>query len=288
MVGAGFTGLEMATELAGVLHRAARDAGRDPEGAAVTLIERGGAVASAFGPRARTFIEALDELGVRCRTGQQVDSVRPAGVRLVDGSAIEADLTVWAGGPTASQLTTQLAQGLDPWGRVDVDRTLATEVDGVWAAGDVARVLTDDEHEAVMSCQHAMPQGSRAGANAARVLIGKAPAQYEQRLYLTCLDLGDWGALLTRGWERDHVLASGQDAKAFKRFINRSVIYPPATGELKDLLRYARPQNIGRGAALVQGKALSVSLARRAIVGRAKDWPQAFASAIGRRAASDG
>jgi len=278
VVGAGFSGLEVASELAGVLRQTARDVGRDPDSATVTLIERGDTVAPAFGPRARVIIdEALDELGVRCLTGQEVHSIRASGVKLADGREIEGDLTVWAGGPTASRLATQLAQTLDMWGRVDVDRGLATNVDGIWAAGDVARVRTDNEHHAVMSCQHAMPQGSQAGANAARALIGKAPAHYEQQLYLTCLDLGDWGALLTQGWERDHVLASGRDGKAFKHFMNRSVIYPPASGELKDLLRYARPQNIGRASAWAQRKALSVPLARRVITGTAKDAAQAFA-----------
>jgi hypothetical protein len=44
--------------------------------------------------------------------------------------------------------------------------------------------------------------------------------------YVTCLDLGPWGAVYTEGWDR-HVTASGAEAKTIKRTINCDRIYPP-------------------------------------------------------------
>jgi NADH:quinone reductase (non-electrogenic) len=53
---------------------------------------------------------------------------------------------------------------------------------------------------------------------------------YRQPLYTTCLDLGESGAVLTKGWDRT-VQATGQAAKAVKRWINTQLIYPPAEGD---------------------------------------------------------
>ena len=278
VVGAGFTGLETAAELAGRLRRVAQGAGIDPAAVGVALVERSSDVAPEFGPRAREAIAgALEELGVETLTGREVEAVADGGVRLAGGDTIPSLLTVWAGGPTPSAVGGALAGLRDESGRIRVGRDLSTAADGIWAAGDIARVSADGDHDAVMSCQHALPQGSQAGANAARALVGKPSRRYAQHLYLTCLDLGGWGALLTEGWDRDRVLATGDRGKAFKRFINRGLIYPPATGRAKDLIAYGRPENVGPASAWVQRRALGVPLVRRAITGRAPDTAGEFA-----------
>ena len=114
----------------------------------------------------------------------------------------------------------------------------------------------DPEHLALMSCQHAMPQGRQAGANAAAVLAGGVVKNYRQPLYLTCLDLGSAGALLTAGFERNTVLASGAEAKQFERFINRSLIYPPVGASADALLKLGKTAPAGPLAAAVQQLAL--------------------------------
>lgn len=86
---------------------------------------------------------------------------------------------------------------------------------------------TDESgHRTLMSCQHAMPLGRIAGNNAMADLLGVPATAYAQPRYVTCLDLGPWGAVLTHGWQREVKLA-GAEAKALKRQINRQWIYPP-------------------------------------------------------------
>ena len=80
---------------------------------------------------------------------------------------------------------------------------------------------------ALMSCQHAAPMGKHAGYNAARELLGLSVRDYRQPDYVTCLDLGDFGAVLTTGWERN-IAQVGPDTKAFKKMINTQWIYPPS------------------------------------------------------------
>jgi NADH dehydrogenase len=53
--------------------------------------------------------------------------------------------------------------------------------------------------------------------------------------YVTCLDLGRSGAVITQGWER-RVEKAGEEGKAVKRLINTQVIYPPADGMAETLL----------------------------------------------------
>ena len=69
--------------------------------------------------------------------------------------------------------------------------------------------------------------GRFAGYNAAADLAGMPLQTYRQPLYTTCLDLGESGAVLTKGWDRT-VEATGEHAKAVKRRINTQLIYPPA------------------------------------------------------------
>ena len=77
-----------------------------------------------------------------------------------------------------------------------------------------------------MSCQHANRLGAAAGHNAAADLLGVALEPYQQKNYVTCLDLGPTDAVFTRGWDAQ-VELSGDKAKAMKREINTQWIYPP-------------------------------------------------------------
>ena len=85
-----------------------------------------------------------------------------------------------------------------------------------------------------------LPMGRIAGHNAVCDLVGAAPIPLEIGYYVTCLDLGAWGAVFTQGWERQ-VTVTGAAAKATKRTINCERIYPPRTGIAADILAAAAP-----------------------------------------------
>ncbi len=276
VVGGGFTGLELSAEIASGPECAARSVTR-PTGAHVMLIEQRRELAPDFGPRARAVIDgALRALGVEVRTGVQVSEARSDGVVLDSGERLDAKLVVWSAGPRASALTDQIPGRRDRLGRLHVDRFLATEVEGIWACGDCAAARVDREHVAVMSCQQAMPQGRRAGENAALTLLGRPPRGYRQSLYLTCLDLGAFGALLTCGFERNTILAAGPGAKEFKRYINRSRIYPPASSDPERVLEWGRTPPSGSALAALSRLALRSSAIRRRITGSAEDRASVF------------
>ena len=109
-----------------------------------------------------------------------------------------------------------------------------------FAAGDAASALVDDRHNSVMSCQHARPMGRFAGHNVVCDLVGKPMLPLRIDWYTTILDLGPWGAVYTEGWDR-RVVATGAAAKRTKQLINCERIYPPRSGDRRQILDAAAP-----------------------------------------------
>ncbi|GAA4852102.1 NAD(P)/FAD-dependent oxidoreductase [Saccharopolyspora rosea] len=225
VVGAGFTGVEIATELVGRLREIA---GPQAERVRVVLVERADVVGPELGPGPRPVIEAaLDDLGVELRLGTSLESVAPDAVHLSDGSELPARTAVWTAGVRANPLTTCVPGPRDRLGRLETDEFLqVTGVSGVYAAGDTAAAPVDSEHVALPSCQHALPLGRFAGHNVAADLLGLEKVPFRPDPYVTCLDLGGAGAVFTTGWERT-VRSSGEAAKERKRKVNEDWIYPP-------------------------------------------------------------
>lgn len=237
VVGAGLTGVELATELATRM----RDlAGAEP--CRVILADRAARIGSNMGDEACAVIdEALRALGVETRVGVSIAGVGAHGARLASGEAIAAATVVWCGGMRAHPLAATFPGPHDRFGRVEVDRFLKVPgVGGVFAAGDAAAVMLDPSHASVMSCQHARPMGRIAGHNVVCDLVDAESIPLEIGYYVTCLDLGSWGAVYTEGWDR-RVTASGADAKRTKRTINCERIYPPRSRDPAEILAAAAP-----------------------------------------------
>ncbi|AVD95402.1 FAD-dependent oxidoreductase [Pseudomonas sp. SWI36] len=228
VAGGGFTGIETATELPARLRAIL---GEDAA-LRVVVIDRGARIGAALGDGIRPAIEqACEALGVEWVCGATVVSVDPAGVQLDNGQRIDASTVVWTVGFKANPLTEQISGERDNRGRLHVDGNLKVKGnDAVYAAGDVAYATCDElGNHAVMSCQHAIALGRHAGNNAAAELLGVAPMAYSQPKYVTCLDLGAWGAVYTEGWDREVSPPEDKaEAKALKRQINSVWIYPPA------------------------------------------------------------
>lgn len=241
VAGGGFTGIEAATE---VPSRLREILGKDAQ-VRVVIVDRNEAIAPDMGAGPRPVIQdALRKLGVETRLGVGVASLDKSGVTLSSGEHIECETVIWAAGMRAAPLTAQIPAERDQFGRLLVDRDLRVpSVDGVFATGDAARAACDDVgNYALMSCQHATRMGAFAGNNAAAELLGVPTRPYHQKAYVTCLDLGEAGALFTRGWERT-VEMVGDVAKKTKQEINTVWIYPPKA-ERAAALASADPERV--------------------------------------------
>ncbi|MEU4096046.1 FAD-dependent oxidoreductase [Streptomyces sp. NPDC026673] len=226
VVGAGFTGLEVATAMGARLHRIA-----DPHGAGeevrVVLVDRADVLGPELGTGPRPYIEGVvDTLGIEQRLGRTVASVTPEEVVLSDGEVIPAATVVWTAGTVASPLTAQIPGERDRLGRLCVDAHLRVGgVPDVYAAGDTAAAVAEGGHASMQSCQHAQPMGKFAGHNVVADILGVDALPFAPDPYTTCLDLGPDHAVETEGWDRV-IRLTGQEGKAHKRNINAHWIYP--------------------------------------------------------------
>jgi NADH dehydrogenase len=251
VVGAGLTGIETAAEMPARLREifdrfsTAKTASTDEDslaGPRVILADRNPLVGSDMGDSARPVIEtALSALGVELRMGVNVVSIGADGVTLVSGEFIPAETVVWCAGMRASPLCELIEVERDRFGRLPVDEYLRVYgAPGVFAAGDCAWNEMAPGHLSVMSCQHGRPMGRFAGHNVVAELRGLPMLPLAIDWYVTVLDLGDWGAVYTSGWDR-RVIAQGAEAKRTKQTINRERIYPPLTGNREEILAAAAP-----------------------------------------------
>jgi NADH:ubiquinone reductase (H+-translocating) len=236
VVGAGFTGIEVATEMPSKLAHAGIT---DPR---VILVDPNPVVGTTTGEPSRPVVnDALSALGVETRLGVKIGALEETGIALTSGEFIPARTVVWCAGMTASPLAGALPGERDPYGRLIVDHFMrAVHLKHVFAAGDVAAYKVDGVHSTVMSCQFARPMGRFAGHNVAADLLGQPMLPLNIDWYVTVLDLGAWGALHTVGWDR-RVHSIGSEAKTTKQIINQQRIYPPRTGRRADLFAAAAP-----------------------------------------------
>ncbi|KAB0480244.1 NAD(P)/FAD-dependent oxidoreductase [Pseudomonas reinekei] len=225
VAGGGFTGIETATEMPTRL----RAILGDRADINVIIVDRGNKVGGSMGPQiAEKIVEASVATGVKWHLNASVVAVDEQGVTLSDGQRIDTKTVVWTTGVRASSLTEQIPAERDHLGRLHVDAHLKViGLDDVYATGDVAYAASDDiGNHALMTCQHAIMLGRHAGNNVAAQILGVEPTPYRQPKYVTCLDLGAWGAVYTEGWDRQ-VKLFGQEGKELKTQINTVWIYPP-------------------------------------------------------------
>lgn len=241
VVGGGFTGLEVVTSLP------QRVKAHTPSGPEFNyfLIERSTKLASYYSAEAQRYItDQLKSAGIQLLLNEDVDKIETGKIILKSGKSIATDTVIWTTGQEASPLMANLLGERDEFGRLYVDNFLRLPTyHNIFAAGDVAKVLVDDRNYAVMSCQHAMPQGKFAGHNAVNLMFGRDSIPYLQPRYVTCLDLGTEDALLTVGWERD-IKMIGAEAKALKTQIVSQWIYPAENVE--ETIKMSIPETLAQ------------------------------------------
>lgn len=226
IAGGGFTGIETAAEMPKRL----RDILGGDTGIRVVVIEQEADIGPDLGPVPRPVIqEALSECGVEMMTGSSVVAITPDRLTTSDGACIETNTVVWTAGARAHPLANQIPGSRDKYGRIHGDVYLrAPDTADIFVTGDVVHAATDDQgNVASMSCQHALSLGRVAGHNAAAELLNLPLHPYSQPKYVTCLDIGAWGALYTEGWDRQ-VHLTREEGKHLKREITTKWIYPPA------------------------------------------------------------
>lgn len=223
--GGGFTGIELATELPARLRAILGDA----TSIRVIIADRSPVVGGRYSQELCDVIkQASDELGVEWMLNAEIAAISEQGVTFKNGDFIASNTVIITMGVQASPLTEQISAPRDAQGRLHVDQNLKViGQEDIYATGDVAYASTDDKgNTALMTCQHAIMLGRFVGNNVAADLIGINPQPYQQVNYVTCLDLGAWGAVYSEGWDQV-VKSTRAEGKKIKVAITSELIYPP-------------------------------------------------------------
>lgn len=213
VVGAGLTGIEIASELA-------------EQGRAVTLA-CGGVLGPSLGASGRRSVaKALAHLGVTVRETPSALEVRPDAVRLDDGTTLPSALTVWTAGFGVAGLAAASGLTTDALGRLCTDETL-TSVDDerIVAAGDAA---APSGHPLRMSCQAAMPLGAQAANTVLNRITGTEPAVLDQGFASQCISLGRRRGTVQFTRRDDtpvNVIIGGRPAAAIKEALCRGTVW---------------------------------------------------------------
>ena len=168
--GAGFTGIEAASELASTR----------PD-LRVTLVSSGRVGGGLSNLGEAELRRRLGRLGVEILDGEKVSAVEPAGLALEPGSRMPADLVVWCGGFAPQRLARDSGLPVDAGGLLLVDRTLrSVGHDNVLGAGDTVAIpdFPNGAHYR-MTCQAGMPCGAHAADTALAALRDEQPRPFD-------------------------------------------------------------------------------------------------------------
>jgi NADH:quinone reductase (non-electrogenic) len=238
IIGAGFTGLELALEMRDRI--AVRAGPEAAQRARVLLLDSAVEVDAELGPGPRPIIrKALADADIETHLGVQIRALGDRWICLEDGATIACDVIVFCTGLRAAPFIAKIKGGKDRFGRLLADAYLrAPDSPNVFVAGDAVCARPEQGREMLMSCQHALMLGRFAGENAARDILGMPLVAYAQPRYVTCLALGRSGAVYCEGWDRIPI-HSGARAKSIKTEINTRRIYPPS-GTRSEMLDASR------------------------------------------------
>jgi NADH dehydrogenase FAD-containing subunit len=181
LVGAGPTGVEMASAIAVMVRGTLKSEFRriDPALVRIVLVDRGARPLASFSPDLSAAARRrLEKLGVEVRSGQGVDSIDEEGV-IVAGERIASKTVIWTAGVAPSPAAKWIGAETDHAGRVRVKADLSVaDHPEIFVVGDTAS-LDQDGKPLPGVAQVAMQQGRYAADVIRRRVSGKpAPGPF--------------------------------------------------------------------------------------------------------------
>ncbi|WP_026197075.1 NAD(P)/FAD-dependent oxidoreductase [Sciscionella marina] len=179
VIGAGLTGMEIASELA-----------ECHPGLRVHLVDEF-EPGHRLSPGARRHLgSAFERLGVQVHTGRKCTGVTADGPALEGSGTLPAELTVWAGGFVAPEIAASAGLPVDESGRVPVDEFLRShDYPEITVVGDAAAVHSRGA-TVRMACGAGIPNAFYAANALAGTLLGKQPKPLWFRFFAQNISLG--------------------------------------------------------------------------------------------------
>ncbi len=194
VVGGGYTGVEVITELHDLIFRylVPRCRGLQATDASLVLLEATSQILTGVDPtlaaRAR---RKMERKGIALRTQARVARVAPGRVELATGEKIDAGLVIWTAGVRANPLTELLPAEKNRVGRVLVTPELQLlDHPEVFAIGDNALVDKAPLDQTLQVAPVALEQAHVAAGNIVRSLDGKPLQRFEFKIQGMLVSLG--------------------------------------------------------------------------------------------------
>jgi NADH dehydrogenase len=193
VVGASYSGTELAVQLRALADDAAKQMGFDPASVRFVLLDLAEHVMPEVGQKlGDAAMRVLRKRGIDVRLGMTLKAVYPGHVVLSDDSRIDTRTVAWVTGVTPAPLIEKLGLPMEH-GRLTVQPDLQVpNHPGVFAGGDAAAVpdLTDPGQVTPPTAQHAIRQGKVLARNVAASLGYGTTKDYRHRNLGLVVDLG--------------------------------------------------------------------------------------------------
>jgi NADH dehydrogenase len=229
VVGASYSGTELAVQLRALADAAARQMNFDPAGVKFLLLDLAEQVMPEVGEKLGAAAQrVLKSRGIDVRLGVTLKEVHAEHVVLSDDSLVRTHTVAWVTGVTGAPLIEKLGLPTEK-GRLKVQTDLSVPgYPGVFSAGDAAAVpdVTQPGKITPPTAQHAIRQGKVLGHNVAASLGYGKPKNYKHRNMGLVVDLGPHHAVANplniqlSGYAAKAV-TRGYHLYAMPRFVNR-------------------------------------------------------------------
>ena len=181
VVGANFTGVEVAAELQVFLRQARRRYPNvAPEEIDITLVELADRILPALDASLAAYAaEKMRHRGIDIRLNSSVARIEVEEVTLSSGEKLPCHTVIWCAGIRPHPLVARWGLPTTPQGYLACDATLRVQGhDTIWAIGDGASIPDPAGGFYPPTAQHAVREGKHVAANLARVLAGQPPLPF--------------------------------------------------------------------------------------------------------------
>ncbi len=178
IVGASYTGVEIAGEYLAFLHKASRSYRNiKPTDIHVTLVEVLDRILTTLDIDLALFAtKVIENQGAEVLLNTSVKEIRADQVELDNGRVLDCHTLIWTGGIAPSPLMAELPCEHDKRGNVICNPDLSVKgLKGVWAIGDSASNPDENGDAYPPTAQHATRQGTYVAKNVMRVIKGEEP-----------------------------------------------------------------------------------------------------------------
>lgn len=184
VVGANYTGIELAGEYLAFMHECRRYyANVEPDDIEVMVVEYSKRILPALDEGLASYAKKnLTSRGMHVRTETSITEVGPDFAVLTTGERIATNTVVWCAGISPSPMVEKIGLPRNEKGYIECESDLRVRGFGnVWAVGDSATVFDKDGKPYAATAQNASRQGPLAADNIVRTIEGRPTKTFRFR-----------------------------------------------------------------------------------------------------------